>query len=355
MSDRVLVTGGAGFVGSNVAVALKERMENVKVVAFDNLHRSGSELNLPRLERYGVEFVNGDVRFKDDLKAAGKITLLIECSAEPSVLAGRAGDTSYLIATNLSGAVNCAEKCRESQAPMIFLSTSRVYPIAPLLKCALSETPERFDFADPQEVPGLSKSGVSEEFPLSGARSLYGGTKFAAEVMLAEFADAFGIPVVVNRCGVLAGPWQFGKADQGIASFWTAAHMFGRSLKYIGFGGSGKQTRDILHIDDLLELIVAQIAEPARFAAIAPMNVGGGLERSVSLRQLTEICRSVTGDSVTIEPEAETRYADIPVYISDCRKIERFCGWTPKRSVTQTVEDIRAWIESTPSAKEIFQ
>lgn len=355
MGERILITGGAGFAGSNIALAFKERFENIEVVAFDNLHRSGSELNIPRLESAGVRFIYGDVRFKDDLREVGDISFLIECSAEPSVLAGKDGDASYLIDTNLTGAVNCAEKCRECDAPMIFLSTSRVYPVKPLLDCSITERPTRFELSQKQRVSGLSELGVSEEFPMNAPRSLYGGTKYAAEVMLAEFADAFGLPIVINRCGVLAGPWQFGKADQGIAAFWTAAHIFGQPLKYIGFGGSGKQVRDILNIKDLIDLLMLQYYDPARFAEGGPMNIGGGLENSVSLLELTDICQTVTGKTIPITPEPETRYADIPVYISDNRRVADFCGWAPSCDVETTIREIREWITTTPEAKILFQ
>jgi len=354
VNERILITGGLGFVGSNIALAFKNGFENLNVVAFDNLHRRGSELNIPRLEAAGVEFVRGDVRSKIDLKSIGPISFLVECSAEPSVLAGKDGDTSYLIDTNLSGAVNCAEKCRECGAPMIFLSTSRVYPMKPLLDCSISERSTRLEFSKDQTVAGLSEFGVSEDFPMSGARSLYGGTKYAAEIMLAEFAHAFDIPVVVNRCGVLAGAWQFGKADQGIAAFWTAAHTFERPLKYIGFGGSGKQVRDILNIKDLLTLLFKQYHDPARFAEAGPLNIGGGLECSASLLELTEICRSVTGKSVPISPEPETRYADIPVYVTDNRRVSSFCGWTPTTKVEDTIREIHHWILSTPEGAKLF-
>jgi CDP-paratose 2-epimerase len=354
MRKKILITGGAGFVGSQIAISFKRSYEDVDVVAFDNLHRNGSELNIPRLKALGIEFVKGDVRSKNDLEDLGDISFLVECSAEPSVLAGKDGDTSYLIDTNLSGAVNCAEKCRKCDAPMIFLSTSRVYPIKPLLESAVSEAPTRLELSPEQNVSGLSDSGVSEGFPMKGPRSLYGGTKYAAEIMLAEFADAFDLPIVINRCGVLAGAWQFGKADQGIAAFWTAAHMFEQPLKYIGFGGSGKQVRDILNINDLLNLLHLQHDDPARFAEAGPMNVGGGLEHSVSLLELTDICRTVTGKSVTITPHPETRYADIPVYITDNSAITTFCGWHPKTSVEQTIVEICDLINATPGARKLF-
>ena len=352
--NKIVITGGAGFVGSNIAVSLKQEYAECEIVAFDNLHRKGSELNLPRLEHSGISFVKGDVRNSQDLNDLGHIDFMIECSAEPSVLAGRGGDTDYLIQTNLQGAINCAELCRQCDAPMIFLSTSRVYPIKPLLNCEMSESDSRFELRSSQNVPGLSELGVAETFPMNGVRSLYGGTKYAAEIMLEEYRDAFGLPIIINRCGVLAGPWQFGKADQGIAAFWTAAHYLGKKLKYIGFEGSGKQVRDMLHIDDLIRLIKMQIANPAKFAEDL-YNVGGGTFSSLSLLELTEICQNITGNRIEITAEPEMRYADIPIYISDNRKITEFCGWKPEKSPETLIADIYEWMVNTPGVKKLFE
>ena len=95
---------------------------------------------------------------------------------------------------------------------------------------------------------------------MSGARSLYGYTKYAAELLIEEYRASFSLRTVVNRCGVVAGPWQFGKVDQGVAALWMLAHYFGRSLAYIGYGGLGKQVRDFLHVDDLCDLVIEQIS-----------------------------------------------------------------------------------------------
>jgi CDP-paratose 2-epimerase len=329
MKKRILITGGAGFVGSHLAMALRDEVPEAEIVALDNLHRRGAELNLPRLARHGVKFVRGDVRNPQDLASAGPVDFLVECSAEPSVLAGKDGDTDYLIGTNLQGAINCAEVCRKHGAPMIFLSTSRVYPMQPLVNCELRETATRFELAETQSTSGLSPAGVAETMPMDGARSLYGGTKYAAEIMLGEYRHAFGLPFVIDRCGVLAGPWQFGKADQGIATFWLAAHYFCKPLKYIGFGGSGKQVRDLLHIADR--------------------------EVSASLLELTALCREITGHEVPIGIERETRYADIPVYLSDTARIHRHCGWQPQRSVRDILADIHDWLKTTPEVHSLFQ
>ncbi len=351
----ILITGGAGFVGSYLAIRLKEHFRESRIIAMDNLYRRGSEINPPRLEAAGIEFIKGDVRNPEDLAMAGKISLLIECSAEPSVLSGKDGDTSYLIGTNLQGAINCAGLCRKYAAPMVFLSTSRVYPIHALANANIEETETRLELSDSQQVSGLSSEGVSEDFLMTGARSLYGGTKFAAEIMLAEYRHAFDLPVIINRCGVIAGPGQFGKADQGIAAFWCAAHYFERPLKYIGFGGHGKQVRDFLHIEDLFQLILLQMAEPEKFSRKDFFNVGGGRSISASLRELTEICREVTGKTIIISSEPETRYADIPVYLSDTRKIKEFCNWSPKFDVAKIITDINQWLKENPNAHYLFK
>lgn len=352
---KILVTGGCGFVGSNIAIALKENFPSCDIISFDNLYRKGSELNVTRLEKAGVKFVRGDVRNPQEIEDAGSFDFLIECSAEPSVLAGKGGSADYLVQTNLYGAINCAEACRKNSAGMIFLSTSRVYPMHHLLNCEICESETRMDFSKHQKISGLSQEGVSEKFPMEGARSLYGATKYAAEIMLAEYSETYGFPVVINRCGVIGGPWQFGKADQGIAVFWLASHMFGKPLKYIGFGGKGRQVRDFLHIDDLVRLIMLQLKNPEKFAKTGFFNVGGGREVSASLLELTTVCHKITGNSLSIGSETETRYADIPVYVTDNGKISSFCGWKPKKNLEDIIEDIYKWLKSSCEAQNLLK
>ena len=340
---RFLVTGGAGFVGSHLSLALRREWPEARVVAFDNLRRRGSERNLPRLRDGGVEFVHGDVRSPSDLDAAGAFDWLVECSAEPSVLTAGDRQRDFLLDTNLRGAIHCAELCKRHGAGILFLSTSRVYPLEPLRNAHLREDAQRFELLEGQAVPGLTAEGVSEQLPLAGPRSFYGATKYAAEILLLEYTEAFDLPVIVNRCGVIAGPWQFGKVDQGIVAFWTLAHLRGEPLRYVGFGGHGKQVRDVLHVHDLVALVLLQLAEPDRFAG-RTFNVGGGSANSVSLLELTALCRRVTGREVEIGSEPETRYGDVPVFITDHRQLSEHCGWRPRRSVEQTVTDIRDWL-----------
>jgi CDP-paratose 2-epimerase len=340
---RLLITGGAGFVGSNLAVSLAQRHPDWDVIVLDNLYRRGSELNLPRLEAAGVEFVKGDVREPADLQALPELTAIVECSAEPSVMSGVDGDTSYLVHTNLTGAYNCLELARRDGAFFVFLSTSRVYPVEPQVGLALEEAETRFEIAAEQAVPGVSPAGIAEDFPLEGARTLYGATKLAAELLIEEFRAGLGVPAVIDRCGVIAGPWQMGKVDQGVFTHWMLAHHFRNPLKYIGFGGEGKQVRDLLHVEDLVDLVERQLLAPAEWDG-RTVNVGGGRECSLSLRETTAICQRLTGNEVPIEPELETRQGDVPVYLSDCTKLFGLDEWRPRRSAEQVLADIHEWI-----------
>ncbi len=338
---RLLVTGGAGFVGGNLAVSLARRHGDWELVALDNLMRRGSELNLPRLREAGVEFVHGDVRESADLAAVGGFDAMVECSAEPSVLAGYS-DASYSVQTNLLGAFNCLERARQENAFLVFLSTSRVYPVAPQLQLRLEEAETRFELAEDQPVGGAGPEGIAEDFPMDGARTLYGATKLAAEHLIEEYADAFGLRAVTNRCGVIAGPWQMGKIDQGVFSWWLLAHRFGQPLSYIGYDGSGKQVRDLLHVDDLVDLVDEQLGAPEHWSGVVA-NVGGGRECSLSLLEATALCRELTGKEVPISREPEARPGDVPVYLSDCTRLHSHTSWRPWRRARDVLADLLNW------------
>ena len=340
---EVLVTGGAGFIGTQLALAFKAHHPAARVVALDNLKRRGSELNLPRLVAGDVEFLHGDVRAPQDLPAFKELDLIIECSAEPSVLAGYGGAPSYVIESNLVGAINCLELARKNGAALIFLSTSRVYPIEMLCAIDLHEMDTRFTVAPDQAIPGITEAGIDETFPITGARSLYGATKYAAELFIQEYAAMYGLRAVINRCGVIAGPWQMGRVDQGIMALWVARHLFDGALSYIGFGGKGKQVRDMLHVQDLLNLVLVQASRLDTLHADI-FNVGGGLENSVSLLELTELCRNITGCTIPVAADKEDRPADIPWYVTNNEHVMNAFGWAPNRSLETIVDDTARWI-----------
>jgi CDP-paratose 2-epimerase len=350
---RILITGGAGFVGGNLAAALVSRNPEWEVIALDNLKRRGGELSLARLGAAGVRFEHGDVRQPEDLMRLGRIDVIVECSAEPSILAG-AGDPTYSVSTNLLGAWHCLELARRHSAFLVFLSTSRVYPVASLRSLAIEEAPTRFELAEKQVLPGASRAGISEDFPMDGSRTLYGTTKLAAEMLVEEYRVAFGLLAVVDRCGVIAGPWQMGKVDQGVFTWWLLAHHLGRPLRYFGFDGSGRQVRDLLHIDDLVTLLEDQLARPEHWDGVVA-NVGGGRARSLSLLEATDLCREITGREVPVEPANEDRPGDVPVYLSDCGRLYSLTDWRPARSARDVLEDTSDWItEHRPVIRSVL-
>lgn len=352
---RVLITGGAGFVGSNLAFSFKRDYPSDTVFALDNLRRRGSEINLAQFKRSGIEFVHADIRHLSDLEdVPGNFDLFVEASAEPSVLAGINSSPAYVLQTNLVGTLNCLEFARTRAANLIFLSTSRVYSILPLREINLTETASRFEIAELQQQRGVGQNGITEEFATHLPRSLYGATKLASELIIQEYVSSYGVRAVINRCGVIAGPGQFGKVDQGVFTLWVANHYFKRPLRYTGFGGTGKQVRDLLHPADLYSLVVKQLAQIETCSGEI-FNIGGGRAVSTSLRELTEICAEVTGVTLRITEAQETSPVDIPLYISDYSKAAREFEWQPKHSVQKIVEDIYHWIrENEAQLKPLF-
>ena len=341
---RILITGGAGFVGSTYAIWLATRRRGVTITVADNLKRRGSELNLPRLREHGIRFVHADIRDPEDLRLDElRPDLLVECSAEPSVLAGYGGGAEYVVRTNLVGTLNCLELAARCRSDVLFLSTSRVYPVALLNRIAVTENDGRFDIAPQQELPGVSVAGVTEAFPLEGARTLYGATKLASELLLHEYADMHGLRFIINRCGVITGPWQMGKVDQGVFAHWVGAHHFGRPLKYIGWGGSGKQVRDLLFADDLCELLDIELARIEELAG-GTFNVGGGAACSLSLSETTALCRRITGRTVSLGSDPSDRPGDVRLYVTDNARATQRTGWRPRHSPEQSLEAIHHWI-----------
>ena len=348
---KIVVTGGAGFVGSTLCLQLKDNYPSYDIVAFDNLKRRGSELNLADFQKKGIPFFHGDIRNNEDLSALGNFDVLIEASAEPSVTAGLDSDPTYVINNNLYGSINCFNACLKNNAKLIFLSTSRVYPIETIEKANYIEESTRFSFDVNQTQTGISNIGISEKLSLEGARSFYGTTKLSSEMFIQEYAAFYGLKAAITRFGVIAGPRQMGKTDQGVVTLWMAKHYWNQSLKYIGYGGEGKQVRDLLHVDDVVKLIDLQIHQIEKFEGKV-YNVGGGIENSASLLEMTSICEKITGNKIKIGSEVETRTADLRIYITDNSLIEKEIGWKPTKNVEQIFTDIFHWIKENENHLE---
>ena len=214
----------------------------------------------------------------------------------------------YLIHTNLTGCFNCLEIARRAKADFLFVSTSRVYPVRLLNQLAYVEAETRFELAANQELPGASQHGVAEEFPLDGTRSLYGMTT-GCGVMIEEYSEAYGFRYIVDRCGLLTGPWQLARSDQGVIAQWVAWHHFGKPLRYIGFGGSGSRSE----ISCMSMISASWCRTRSRTSTILRRrwNVGGGAANSLSLRETTALCREVTGRTVNVAATDENRPVDL--------------------------------------------
>jgi len=342
---KILITGGCGFVGSNLAILFKQYYTDSEIYCLDNLSRRGSEINLQKILAQGIHFVHGDVRIKTDLERIPAVDVVIDAAAEPSVLAGTIpGELENLIDTNLNGTINTLYFAKKHQAAFIFLSTSRVYPYDRLSDVTITSMPNRFNLSDTQSMPGISTKGLTEDFPLTGLRSLYGATKLASEYLIQEFSHNFNIPAVINRCGVLSGPFQMGKIDQGVIVLWMAKHFWKGSLSYIGFDGKGQQARDVLHVRDLFRLVQWQIAHLSLQKGQI-FNVGGGLEQTISLAELTDICSEITGNTISISQTAENRPGDIPIYVTDNTKITEFSSWRPEITVPTLLTEVYDWFK----------
>jgi CDP-paratose 2-epimerase len=353
---KLLITGVCGFVGTTIAKALCESDADIDVVGIDNLSRAGAWLNRGKLIDLGVRVHHGDVRCESDLASIGSVDWVIDAAANPSVMAGVDGMASsrQLVEHNLIGTINLLEFCKRHEAGFVLLSTSRVYSLEPLAALAVVPRDDAFVPGEEIELPGFSSIGIAESFSTAPPVSLYGATKVASETLALEYGSAFGFPVWINRCGVLAGAGQFGKADQGIFAFWLHSWYERRPLRYIGFGGHGYQVRDCLHPHDLVSLMSKQMrhgsgAPPSRLdgASSRVYNVSGGIASATSLAQLSHWC-SRRWQPAEVGRSKEGRPFDLPWVVLDSRRAEADWGWRPTINVNQIFAEIGDFASDNP-------
>jgi len=342
-SKKVLITGGAGFVGSSLALYLKQRGH--EIIVMDNLVRRGSELNVPELRKRRIDFFHGDIRCIEDFEQLhGNIDLLIECSAQPSVVSGFE-NPRFDIMNNVMGTLECLEFCRLRGAGLIFMSSNRVYSSVKLNSLPIKALETRFDY-DP-DVANVFRGydpfyGISADFGVDGAhKSIYGVSKATGDLLCQEWASAFGMNIIVNRCGVIAGEGQLATFDQGWLGWWALAGFLQIPVKYLGY--QGKQVRDILFVEDLCGLIELEIQSlPALYGEV--LNVGGGRETSISLREATALYETLLNVKMNVCAVDEARKDDIRLYLTDNRHAEKMFGWKPEVSLPEGCERIVRWV-----------
>jgi len=352
---KLLITGICGFVGSVFARELPQYIEDLEILGLDNLSRPGSEQNRGAFKQDKFRILHGDIRNPSDIDVLPKVDWVIDAAANPSVLAGVTKETSsrQLIEHNLLGTINLLEYCKRCSAGLILLSTSRVYSLARLSALPIRAEDGRFTpaFAQMKE-PGVSERGVSEGFSTQPPLSLYGSAKLASELLVLEYSKAFGFPVHINRCGVLAGAGQFGKPDQGIFSFWIHSYRQRRPLKYIGFGGTGFQVRDCLHPLDLAALVAMQMVHPEKGGKV--LNVSGGKTNSVSLAGLSEWCSARFGaHEITSDPTPRTY--DVPWLVLDSALTENEWNWKATISLESILREIADHADRHPQWLELSE
>lgn len=323
---KILITGGCGFVGSNLAIYIKSNRIGTRVDSLDNLSRTGSLLNIQRLKKNKIKNFKIDISNNKAVQRLPKYDLVIDCCAEAAVEASKK-EINRVFYTNLLGTFNILKKCTKDKSNLIFLSSSRVYSIKQLRKLK------------------KNKSLVNEKFDTTEAKSIYGYCKHSSEQLIKEFSYLYKIKYIINRLGVISGPWQFGKQDQGFVSLWVWKHINKKKLSYIGFGGKGLQIRDVIHISDVCKLITLQIKKINNIYDLT-INVGGGKRNAISLKNLTKLCQKITLNNIKISSKKKTSEYDIPYYITDNSKVQKIYKWNPKRSFLHIIQDVYKWMFS---------
>jgi|TARA_B110000914_G_scaffold220050_1_gene229543 CDP-paratose 2-epimerase len=340
---KILITGGCGFVGSNLAIYLKKKLKNSKIFSLDNLFRKGSKINRARLKDSKITNYRINIQDYKKISKLPKFDLIIDCCAEPAIEISNS-EPDRIIETNLTGTFNILKKCKIDKSKIIFLSTSRVYSIDSLRKLVKQK-----NITNKINI----KFKINEEFQTKLPKSLYGFSKLSSEDLIKEYNYSDKIKYIINRFGVIAGPWQFGKQDQGFISMWVAKHLFKKKLSYIGFGGNGNQIRDVIHVDDVCKIIFIQIINfNKKFNNT--FNIGGGLKNAISLKELTSKCEKLSGNKLKIRKLKKTSMFDIPYFVTDNKKINKFYNWNPSISIDQILKDVQKWLIENKKIKNYF-
>ena len=342
--STTLITGGAGFVATNLARRLLDEGQRVRVL--DDLSRMGVEENLCWLSRRAgerLDVVIGDVCDEDTVSSAiAGVDAVFHLAAQVAVT------TSLLepmrdLETNLLGTVNVLEQARTRSRPptVVFTSTNKVYGALPDVE--LRSLDGRYAPVDER----LRARGVSERRPLSFCTP-YGCSKGAADQYVCDWAGSFSVPSVVFRMSCIYGPHQFGTEDQG----WVA-HFVNRLLadQPITIYGDGGQVRDILYVDDLVQALTLAATHAPRLAGRA-FNIGGGPDNAVSLRDVIALASALCDTSARASYE-EWRTGDQRWYVSDTAAFRRATGWRPRTAPREGLAALRDWLAGAPVAEAI--
>jgi CDP-paratose 2-epimerase len=336
--QKILITGGAGFIGTNVAERLLSAGH--RVVVLDNFSRTGVEQNAVWLQhRYGdrVRVLVGDVRKRDDIKrAVAGVSHVFHFAAQVAVTTSMV-DPRTDFEVNTGGTVNLLEELRTAASPpsIVYTSTNKVY--GGLDDVCLKPLARRYAPLDND----IASRGVSEMRPLD-FHTPYGCSKGAAEQYVLDYGRSFNVPAVVFRMSCIYGPHQFGTEDQG----WVA-HFLIRAIenKAITLYGDGMQVRDILFVDDLVNAFLLAWKHIHELSGQA-FNVGGGPDRTISLLELVDLITTIHGCRPKLGFEA-SRAGDQRYYVTDSAKFRAATGWSPAVSAREGVARLYEWLQQS--------
>jgi CDP-paratose 2-epimerase len=328
-----VIFGGAGFIGTNLAHRVATSGQPVRVV--DNFSRATSALNASWLHETHprtVELRTGDVRDPHTVKeAVADASAVVHFAAQPAVTTSL-GDPRHDYEVNLGGTFNVLEALRGKGVPLVFASTSKVY--GALRTVPLVESHRRWEPSSPL----VRRRGVAETAPLEFA-SPYGCSKGAADQYVLDHADCFGMPNVVFRMSCIFGPHQFGTRDQGWVSHFLIAALAGEPITIFG---DGKQVRDVLFVDDVVDAYLAAVAHADRLGGRA-FNLGGSPRHTLSLLELVEALETLIDRRVDLRFEP-ARHGDRRFYVSDTTAFEEATGWVPRTSAIDGVRQLADWL-----------
>jgi CDP-paratose 2-epimerase len=339
-TKKILITGGAGFIGCNAARYFASR--NWDVTVLDNLSRAGTDDNLRWLsDGTSFEFERADVRDQsaiDRILMEGRFEAVLHLAAQVAVTTS-VTDPRSDFAVNALGTFNMLDAVRRHcpEAVFIFASTNKVY--GKIARAASELRGNRYAYVD-------RPYGISESEPLDFL-SPYGCSKGAADQYALDFARIYQIPATSFRQSCIYGPRQFGVEDQGWVAWFAIASLLGRDITIFG---DGKQVRDVLHVDDLLRAYEAAVRAPDKVAQQA-FNVGGGPDQVLSLLELIEMLEDRLGISIPFKFD-DWRPGDQQVYVSDIRKLGSALGWKPGIAVEEGIDQLIDWVERNRRAFE---
>ena len=335
MSDPVLICGGAGFIGTNVAARLCDLGQPVLV--YDDLSRPGVDRNVQWLKStYGslVDFERGDIRDARLLRRCVRQASSVFHFAAQTAVTTSVVNPRHDFEVNTSGAIALLEELRALRfpVPLLFTSTNKVY--GDLNGLALRKNGSRYE---PQH-PGVLAHGIDENCPLS-FHSPYGCSKGAADQYVLDYARTYALPNVVFRMSCIYGPHQCGTEDQGWVAHFLLQAISGNQISLYG---DGMQVRDVLYVEDLVDAMLLAQQNAARLKGHA-FNIGGGPRNTTSLLELIELIGALEGQPARVRFD-DWRVGDQRYYVSDTRAFQRLTGWEPQVSVRDGVERLHRWL-----------